>query len=153
MLTIFLISTLYYAYTTCLNQWNLSSRSRPKQKGQLIHSKNLQAVGIQHSVLFLKMQSCVKMSLALSAQVDYGVSFISKKLAFITAIFLNIRFLNNARMQRQSIQKHLGLFLDKKFSFLEHIDVKNLPAIIITAFVLANSLCCSRPHLDYGDVT
>ena len=118
-----------------------------------IHSKNLEAVGIHNSVLFLKIQSCVKMSLALSAQVDYEVSFISKKLAFTTAIFLNIRFLNNARIQRQSIQKHLGLFLDKKFSFLEHIDVKNLPPIIITTFALANSLSCSRPHLDYGDVT
>ena len=117
-----------------------------------IHSKNLEAVGIHNSVLFLKI-SCVKMSLALSTQVDYGVSFISKKLAFTTAIFLNIRFLNNARIQRQSIQKHLGLFLDKKFSFLEHIDVKNLPPIIITTFALANSLSCSRPHLDYGDVT
>ena len=30
----------------------------------------------------------------------------------------------NARIQRQSVQKHLDLFLDKKLSFLEHIDVK-----------------------------
>ena len=31
---------------------------------------------------------------------------------------------NNARIQRQFIQKHLGLFLDEKLSILEHIEVK-----------------------------
>ena len=37
-------------------------------------------------------------------------------------------YFNNARIQRQrskSVQKHLGLFLDEKLSFLEHIDVSN----------------------------
>ena len=33
-------------------------------------------------------------------------------------------YFSNARIQRQSVQKHLGLFLDGKLSFLEHIDVK-----------------------------
>ena len=33
-------------------------------------------------------------------------------------------YFNNARIQRQSVQKHLGHFLGKKFSFLEHIDLK-----------------------------
>ena len=31
---------------------------------------------------------------------------------------------NNARIQRQLIQKHLGLFLDEKLSILEHLEVK-----------------------------
>ena len=37
-------------------------------------------------------------------------------------------YFNNARIQPQkskSVQKHLGLFLDEKLSFLEHIDVSN----------------------------
>ena len=33
-------------------------------------------------------------------------------------------YFNNARIQQQSIQKHLGLFLDEKLSVLGHIDVK-----------------------------
>ena len=33
-------------------------------------------------------------------------------------------YFNNARIQRQTVQKHLGLFLDEKLSFLGHIDVK-----------------------------
>ena len=39
-------------------------------------------------------------------------------------------YFNNARIQRQSVQKHLGLFLDEKLSFLEHIDVKINKAIL-----------------------
>ena len=31
-------------------------------------------------------------------------------------------YFNNARVQRQSVQKHLGLFLDEKLLFLEHIE-------------------------------
>ena len=33
-------------------------------------------------------------------------------------------YANNTRIHRQSVQKHLGLILDEKLSFLEHIDVK-----------------------------
>ena len=33
-------------------------------------------------------------------------------------------YFKNARIQQQSVQKQLGLFLDEKLSFLEHIDVK-----------------------------
>ena len=33
-------------------------------------------------------------------------------------------YFNNEQMQRQSVQKHLGFFLDEKLSFLEHIDAK-----------------------------
>ena len=33
-------------------------------------------------------------------------------------------YLNNARIQRQSFRKHIGLFLDEKVSLLKHIEVK-----------------------------
>ena len=33
-------------------------------------------------------------------------------------------YFNNARVQPKSVQKHVGLFLDEKLLFLEHIDVK-----------------------------
>ena len=61
-------------------------------------------------------------------------------------------YFNNAQIQQQSVQEHLGLFLDEKSLLLEHIDVKirkatvglNLiskPKIqIITMFVFANCL-------------
>ena len=60
-------------------------------------------------------------------------------------------YFNNTPMQRKSVQKHLGFFLDEKLSFLEHIDEKIKKAIVgvnlirklnllITTFVLANSL-------------
>ena len=34
-------------------------------------------------------------------------------------------YFNNTQIQLHSVQKHLGLFIDEKFSFLEHIDKKN----------------------------
>ena len=34
-------------------------------------------------------------------------------------------YFNKTRIQRQSVEKHLGLLLDEKLSFLEHIDEKN----------------------------
>ena len=58
-------------------------------------------------------------------------------------------YFNNAQIQ-QSVQKHLGLFLDEKPSLLGHINVKIRKATvgvnlicklkIITIFVLANRL-------------
>ena len=33
-------------------------------------------------------------------------------------------YFNNTPIQRKSVQNHLGLFLDEKHSFLEHIDEK-----------------------------
>ena len=33
-------------------------------------------------------------------------------------------YFNNTPIQRKSVQKHLGLFLDEKLSFLEHTDEK-----------------------------
>ena len=73
-------------------------------------------------------------------------------------------YFNNAQIQRQSVQKHLGLFLDEKLSFLEHIDVKIKKATVgINLMRKLNRLlprlslitiykCFIRPHLDYGNV-
>ena len=73
-------------------------------------------------------------------------------------------YFNNARIQRQSAQKHLGLFLYDKLSFLEHVDVKikkatfgvNLMRKLDLLFPRLSLLtvynCFIRPHLDYGDV-
>ena len=33
-------------------------------------------------------------------------------------------YFNNARIQRQTVQKHLSLLLEEKLSFFEYIDVK-----------------------------
>ena len=33
-------------------------------------------------------------------------------------------YFNNTPIQPKSVQKHLGLFLDEKLSYLEHIDEK-----------------------------
>ena len=73
-------------------------------------------------------------------------------------------YFNNTQIQRQSVQKHLGLFLDEKLSFLEHIDVKIKKATVginlmrkLNRLLPRSSLitiykCFIRPHLDYGDV-
>ena len=67
-------------------------------------------------------------------------------------------------MQRKSVQKHLGLFLDEKLSFLEHIDEKikkatvgvnlmrKLNLLLPRSSLLTVYMCFIRPHLDYGDV-
>ena len=66
--------------------------------------------------------------------------------------------------ERQSVQKHLGLFLDEKLSFLEHIDLKikkatvgvnlmrKLNLLLPRSPLLSVYKCFIRPHLDYGDV-
>ena len=73
-------------------------------------------------------------------------------------------YFNDARLQQQLAQKHLGLFLDEKLSFLEHIDVKIKKATVginlmhkLNRLLPRSSLitiykCFIRPHLDYGDV-
>ena len=73
-------------------------------------------------------------------------------------------YFNNTQIQLHSVQKHLGLFIDEKFSFLEHIDEKVKKATVGVNLMrkLNLSLPCSslltvckcfiRPHLDYGDV-
>ena len=73
-------------------------------------------------------------------------------------------YFNNARIERQSVQKHLALFFDEKLSFLEHIDVKikkatvgfnlmcKLNLLLPRTSLLTVYKCFIRPHLDYGDV-
>ena len=73
-------------------------------------------------------------------------------------------YFNNAQMQRQSVQKHLGLFLDEKLSFLEYIDIKIKKATVGINFMRKLNLLLPRSslltiykcfiihRLDYGDV-
>ena len=72
-------------------------------------------------------------------------------------------YFNNTPVQRKSDQKHLGLFLDEKLSFLEHIDEKikkatvgvnlmrKLNLLLPPSSLLTVYKCFIRPHLDYGD--
>ena len=67
----------------------------------------------------------------------------------------------NTRIQQQSVQKHLGLFLDEKRSSLEHTDEKIKKAtvgvnlmrkanlLLSRSFLLTVYKCFIRPHLDY----
>ena len=73
-------------------------------------------------------------------------------------------YFNNTPIQRKSVQKHLGLFLDEKLSFLEHIDEKikkltvgvnlmrKLNLLLPRSSLLTVYKCFVRPHLDYEDV-
>ena len=73
-------------------------------------------------------------------------------------------YFDNAQIQRQSVQKHLDLFLDEKLSFLEHIDVKikkataainlmrKLNRLLPRSSLMTIYKCFIRPHLNYGDV-
>ena len=71
-----------------------------------------------------------------------------------------ILYFNNIQIQRQYIQKHLGLSLDEKLSFLEYTDVKIKKATVgrkLNLLLLHSSLltvykCFTRPHLNYGDL-
>ena len=71
---------------------------------------------------------------------------------------------SNTPIQRKSVQKHLGLFLDEKLSFLEHIDEKikkatvrvnlmrKLNLLLPCSSLLTVYKCFIRPHLSYGDM-
>ena len=61
-------------------------------------------------------------------------------------ITTNHVYFNNDPATRENFQKHLGLFLDSKLNFSDHINekIKNFLLTIYKSFV--------RPHLDYGDV-
>ena len=74
-------------------------------------------------------------------------------------------YFNNTPIQRKSVQKHLGLFLDEKLSFLEHIDEKikkatvwvtlmrKLNLLLPRSSLLTVCKCFIKPHhLDYGNV-
>ena len=71
---------------------------------------------------------------------------------------------NNLPINRKSTQKHLGLLLDEKLNFSEHINKKlkkatksinllrklNLPLPRSALLIIYKSFI--RPHLDYGDI-
>ena len=71
---------------------------------------------------------------------------------------------NNLHIKRECVQKHLGVFLDEKLSFSEHINEKtkkvtkginllrklNLSLPRSSLLIIYKSFI--RPHLDYGDV-
>ena len=71
---------------------------------------------------------------------------------------------NNNPIHQVQLQKHLGLFLDPKLSFDEHIQciliktrkiiglIRKLQPIIPRAALLTIYKSFLRPHLDYGDV-
>ena len=73
-------------------------------------------------------------------------------------------FFNNLPINRKSTQKHLGLLLDEKLNFSEHINekLKKVTKSINLLRKLNLTLPCSclliiyksfiRPHLDYGDI-
>ena len=73
-------------------------------------------------------------------------------------------YFNKTRIQRQSVQKNLGLFLVEKFSSSGHIDEKlkkatvrvnlmhKLDLLLPRSSLLTVCKCFVRPHLDYGDV-
>ena len=73
-------------------------------------------------------------------------------------------YFNNTPIQRKFVQKYLGLFLDVKLSFLEHIDEKikkatvgvnlmrKLNLLLPRSSLLTVYKSFIRPHLDYGDV-
>ena len=73
-------------------------------------------------------------------------------------------FFNNLSINRKSTQKHLGLLLDEKLKFSEHINAKlkkvtesinllrklNLTLPRSSLLIIYKSFI--RPHLDYGDI-
>ena len=73
-------------------------------------------------------------------------------------------FFNNLPINRKSTQKHLGLLLDEKLNFSEHINekLKKVTKSINLLRKLNLTLPCSslliiyksfiRPHLEYGDI-
>ena len=71
---------------------------------------------------------------------------------------------SNMPIVKENVQKYLGLFLDVKLNFLEHINDKikkaneGISAIKKTQFIITIFLLITiyksftRPHLDYGDI-
>ena len=73
-------------------------------------------------------------------------------------------YFNNVPVIRENIQKHLGLFLDSKLSFLDHINekikkatkgvnvIRKMNLLLPRSSLLTIYKSFVRPHLDYGDV-
>ena len=73
-------------------------------------------------------------------------------------------YFNNVPVIRDNIQKHLGLFLDSKLSFFDHINekikkatkgvnvIRKMNLLLPRSSLLTIYKSFVRPHLDYGDV-
>ena len=72
-------------------------------------------------------------------------------------------YFTNAQTRQQSDQKHLGLFLDEKLSFLEHNYVikkaiieaylmRKLNILLPRSSLLSVYKCFIRLHLEYADL-
>ena len=73
-------------------------------------------------------------------------------------------YFNNVPVIRDNIQKHLGLFLDSKISFFDHINekikkatkggnvIRKINWLLPRSSLLTIYKSFVRPHLDYGDV-
>ena len=73
-------------------------------------------------------------------------------------------YFNNVPVIRDNIQKHLGLFLDSKLSFFDHINekikratkrvnvIRKVNLLFPRSFLLTIYKSFVRPHLDYSDV-
>ena len=73
-------------------------------------------------------------------------------------------YFNNVPVIRENIQKHLGLFLDSKLSFFDHINekikkatkgvnvIRKMNLLLPRSSLLTIYKSFVRPHLDYGDV-
>ena len=71
---------------------------------------------------------------------------------------------NNQKVEKTNTQKHLGLLLDEKLTFKNHIDLiinkaskginvlRKLPYFLPRLPLLIIYKSFIRPHLDYGDV-
>ena len=74
-------------------------------------------------------------------------------------------YFNNVPVIKDNIQKHLGLFLDSKLSFFDHINEKikkatkgvslkrKMNLLLPRSSLLTIYKSFVRLHLDYGDVT
>ena len=73
-------------------------------------------------------------------------------------------YFNNASVTRENIQKHVGLFLDSKLNFLDHINekikkttkgvnvIRKMNLLLPCSSLLTIYKSFVRPHLHYGDV-
>ena len=73
-------------------------------------------------------------------------------------------YFNNAPVIRENIQKHLGLSLDSKLNFFDHINekikkatkgvnvIRKMNLLLPRSSLLTIYKSFVRPHLDYGDV-
>ena len=74
----------------------------------------------------------------------------------------NDNYFNNTPLNGKTTQKHLGLYLNAKLNFSEHINEKIKKTVkgisLIKKLILPRSSLSTiyklliRPHLDYGDV-